>query len=143
MQILCEGTDLGTVGPGPADTLESITITKCVTDKGICGEPTGEPINLPWTTKIELIDMVFYDDITSAAGNIGYRVICSKIVENTCELMLGRALLENTGANVNAVFNSADANQPKGNCGRGGAGLLDGIDIILSETGLMISVGEG
>ncbi|HEX5309666.1 MAG TPA: hypothetical protein VFW38_11365 [Solirubrobacteraceae bacterium] len=146
VQVLCEGTDLGTVGPGPADTLESITVVKCVTDKGICGEPNAEPINLPWTTSIELIGAVFYDDITTTVGNknVGYRVICNKAVEDTCELALGRALLENSGNNVNAVFNSADANQPKGTCTRGGAGagLVDGIDIILSETGLTIAVSE-
>ncbi|HEX5309663.1 MAG TPA: hypothetical protein VFW38_11350 [Solirubrobacteraceae bacterium] len=146
VQMLCEGTDLGTVGPGAADTLETITITKCVTDKGICGEPLMEPLNLPWTTSIELIGGVFYDDITTAVGNknVGYRVICNKNAEDTCEFALGRALLENSGNNVNSVFNSADANQPKGTCVRGGAGagLINGTDIILSETGLTVAISE-
>ena len=149
VEILCIGTDLGFVGPGKEDLLETITVTSCETMKGICSEPLAVPINLPWLTTIELIGGVFYDDIvTEATGKttVGYTVTCSGTVEDTCETTLGRALLENVaGGTVNAVFSSADANQPKANCSRGGAGagLVNGTDVILSETGLTIAVSEG
>lgn len=146
VEILCGGTDLGTIGAGKADRTESITVSSCVTDKGICPAPGAEPINLPWSTRIELISRIFYDDIIAAGGSgtVGYHVLCSKIVEDTCELDLARALLENNGLGVNVVFSSTDANQPKANCTRGGAeaGLVNGTDFVLSETGLTVAVSE-
>jgi hypothetical protein len=148
VEVLCTGTDEGTVGPGKADLLTKVTVTKCETMKGICGEANAEAINLPWTTSIELIGSAFYDDITTTVGSkeVGYNVICSKIVEDKCEVALARALLENgTGGTVNAIFNSSDANQPKANCSRGGteAGLVNGTDVLLATGGEALAVSEG
>jgi hypothetical protein len=148
VEVLCAGTDLGTIGIGKADVLSSVTVTECETMKGICGEPLAEAVNLPWTTSVVLIGAKFYDDTTTTVGTkkVGYNVICNKLVEDTCEVALAQPELKNGAAGeVEAVFSSADANQPKATCTRGGAeaGLVNGIDLILSETGLTVAVSEG
>ena len=147
-ELLCFGTGLGTVGPGKEDRIQSITTTSCETMKGICGEPRVEAVNLPWLTSVELIGASFYDDLVSTISGkmVGYSVICNKLVEDKCEAALERVLLENgSGGTVNAVSSSADANQPKENCSRGGegAGILNGTNIVLSVGGLTIAVSEG
>jgi hypothetical protein len=149
VEVLCTGTDLGTVAPGKADTLSSITVTGCTVMKGICGTPvTVEPINLPWNTSVVLIGSKFYDDTTTTVGNkkVGYKVVCNGFIEDTCEAALAQPELANgAGGVVEAIFKSADANQPKANCSRGGAGtgLVNGTDLILSEEGLTLAVSEG
>jgi hypothetical protein len=148
--LTCEGTDAGSVGPGAADLTTAITVTKCKANK-LCQEspePKASALKLPWITKIELIGGVFYDDIVAETGEVEYLTTCTVIgvtIEDTCKLALGRALLENSGSNVNAVFNPADANQPNGNCSRGGngTGLVTGTDVNLSTAGLTIAVSEG
>jgi hypothetical protein len=146
--ILCPGNDLGTIGPGKADSLTSFTITSCELMVSVCPEPLVEVINLPWTSSIVLIGGTFYDDITSTAGTkmVGYNVLCNNIVEDTCEVALVQPqLVSNFNGQVEAVFNSADANQPRANCSRGGtgAGLISGTDLILSEVGLSVAISEG
>jgi len=148
--ITCEGTDEGTIGPGPADTETKITTSKCKASK-LCSEspaPTATALKLPWTTKVELIGAAFYDDIVAGTGEVEYKTTCTVLgisIEDTCKLVLGRALLENNGSNVNAVFSKTDTNQPAGNCSRGGTGtgLVGGTDLNLSTEGLTIAISEG
>jgi hypothetical protein len=147
--VECEGTNSGTVGPGPQDLLEAITVTKCVKQAGTCGEPSASPINLPWLTSVELIGTKFYDDIVtekSGATTIGYNVICNKIVEDSCEVTLGRAELRNIeGGTVNAIFSGTDVNQPVATCTRTKAatGLVFGTVSLLTVSGEALAVSEG
>lgn len=143
--IKCKGTDKGTVGPGAADKLTEVVVNGCTNVKG-CPEPdTAKADNLPWTTKVELIGAEFYDDITSAT-EVGYTATCLGFANDVCTLALGRVLLKNeAGGIVDALFNSADANQPNANCSRGGAGtgLVNGLDTLLTESGAALAVSEG
>jgi hypothetical protein len=108
--------------------------------------------NLPWLTTVELIGSSFYDDVvTEASGQteVGWQVTCLVVGLNfsdLCTLTLGRALLSNeANGTVDVLFNSADVNQPKGNCERGGAesGLVDGLLIAEALEGLTLAVSEG
>jgi hypothetical protein len=149
VEVECEGTDQGTVGPGISDKLTNVLVTGCKTLSGGCEKPNAEANNLPWNTTIELIGGVFYDDIKAGTGNVAYTVFCTFFGvpgNDTCEIALGRTLLENgAGGTVNAVFNKNDPNQPPATCSRGGAGegLVDGTDNILSTEGLALAVSEG
>jgi hypothetical protein len=146
VEVLCNGSGEGTIGPGKAGTLTKFTVVGCETMKGICGEPDVELINTPWTNSIELIGASFYNDLTTTVGTkmVGYNVVCNKIVEDKCEVALARALLENVaGGDVNNLFNSADSNQPKFVCSRSGnGGLLNGI-IVAVIGGENLAVSEG
>jgi hypothetical protein len=147
--VECEGTDSGFVGPGPQDLLETVTVGKCTTQSGICGEPSASAVNLPWLTSIELIGAKFYDDIVTEKAEkttVGYNVICNKIVEDTCEVALARAeLTNNETGTVNAIFSGTDANQPVATCSRSKAatGLVFGTDLNLTVSGEALAVSEG
>ncbi|MFZ1155540.1 MAG: hypothetical protein WAN93_11605, partial [Solirubrobacteraceae bacterium] len=88
VDVLCLVLDLGTVGPGPADTVTSVTLEECETMSGICPSPVATAANLPWNTKVELVGTVFYDDIVAVTGEAGYTVSCSGVVD-TCTAPLG------------------------------------------------------
>jgi hypothetical protein len=146
--VSCKGTGEGTIGPGAADTITKLGITDCTPVK-ICEIPTGLTfLKLPWTTKVELIGAVFYDDIVASTGEVEYKFICTILgikVEDTCKLALARSLLENTGSNVKGIFSKTDSNQPAVTCSRGGTGtgLLMGSIEYLSTAGATIAVSEG
>jgi len=154
VDILCDGTDTGFVGPDSTmsslaseNLLETVTVNHCETMSGTCPEPKVEAINLPWLSTVELIGTAFYVNLVtekSGATTVGYKVTCS-IISDNCEAPLGRALLENlTNGTVAAIFNPTDVNQPPATCSRGGAeqGLVEGEDILLTVSGAALAVSE-
>jgi hypothetical protein len=149
VELLCNSTYKGTIGPGKADRTTEVLFKECETKKGLCGEPEAAPVNLPWLTNIELIGNEYYDDVITTQGtkNVGYKIICDKVTEDTCELPLTRPLLYNTVFNeIGVEYDSNNVNQPKFNCTRGGAstGRVNGIYFIPStKSGLAVAVGEG
>jgi hypothetical protein len=117
----CEGTFDGTVGPGAADLITEVLNS--------AGEPTGTPLvglalsctvetssfeecgkvgelaevwpeNLPWETKIELVNGVFLDDFQPISA---YEVRCPNGKENLCEGLVA-AILTNGLNDVNGEF---------------------------------------
>jgi hypothetical protein len=83
--IKCTGTDLGTVGSGGSDSTTAISATGCAIVKkehGSCSETgklTAEPLNLPWSTRLEEKNSgELRDTITSllSGKNPGWNVKC-------------------------------------------------------------------
>jgi|ERR1700722_2916997 len=140
VEIECEGTDEGTVGPGTADTVTKITATKCVRITGICPETiTATALHLPWKTTLLLVEEKWRDDIeNSGAGAPGWNVVCSGTVEDECTAETSTELKNVTGG-VEAIF---DAKSAKANCTRGGtgAGTVLGNDLNANPTGDVITV---
>lgn len=160
LEIECEAlesTNGGFVGPGKEDLISKAGLTKCLFIAGRFApcegsmEPTATADNLPWLSSIELIGTKYYDNIvTEATGQteIGWQVTCLVLglaFSDLCSQVLALPELTNEATTVNELFNSADPNQPAGNCERGGAGtgLVDALYLVLTDSGLALSVSEG
>lgn len=161
LEVECEALEAGNagfVGPGPEDLIAKADFTKCLFIAGKSSpcetsmEPVAVPDNLPWLSTIELIGTKYYDDIvTEATGQteIGWMVTCLVLGVNfsdLCSQTLARAELTNEANNtVDELFSSTDANQPAGNCTRGGAGtgLVDALYFVLPDNGMPLAVSEG
>ena len=145
--IHCVGYDAGTVGPGAADLVESITkellgtnnVIECAIVKaGGCKSGTiakASAIHLPWKTELYLEGTELRDMITEdgTAGQPGWSVTCTNILggstTDTCTSTLGSTGVQNVAAGVNTPF---EAKSPSANCKvgaeaiRNGAGLVRG-----------------
>ena len=153
VKIHCKGFDAGTVGPGAADLVESITLellgTKrlalCLFDKaGDCKAgtmPTFEAVHLPWKTEIVLIGAEARDLILGdGAGAPGWKIVCTNILggttEDECLEEVGKpasAVLSNVSEGVLATF---DSKTPPAKCSIGGAeaGHVEGTDLTESPS---------
>ena len=144
--IHCHRYDAGTVGPGAADLVESITkellgtndVIECTLVKaGGCKAGTiakALAIHLPWKTELYL-EGAELRDMTTADGNgePGWAVTCTNILggstTDTCTTALGSVGVQDVAAGVETTF---DAKTPFANCKvgsetiRNGAGLVRG-----------------
>jgi hypothetical protein len=142
VELLCSGTDEGTVGPGKADEITKITATGCVTDKGFCSNPEATPVNLPWKTELlEPVAGVWRDDISNATNNPGWDIKCGGILVDEC---VGNSDTLITNVSLNLVDSLFDAGSPAAKCLSAlgeGEWLVEGLIFMLaSEAGHDISV---
>lgn len=119
VELVCEGTSHGFVGPGALVELDEITATSCKTITGFCLTPLIKMVHMPWmdeliTSGSELRDLVG----PGTGGDVGWAIECSGEVEDTCEGMTTTDV-DNLSADVDLLF---DFNSEKFNCTRGGAG---------------------
>jgi hypothetical protein len=153
VKVHCKGFDAGTVGPGAADLVESITAellgTKksisCSFDKvGACKAgttPTFEAVHLPWKTELVLNGTEVRDlFLADGSGAPGWAVTCTNVIggttTDTCEEEAGKpysAGLSNVSEGVLATF---DSKTPSAKCSIGGAeaGHLEGTDLTESPS---------
>jgi len=145
VKVSCTGIDKGTVGPGAADEITSITnekgentITCTFVKNGACEAgtaPTAAAVDLPWKTTIEAVEGRTRDVIReNGKGEPGWAVTCKTFLGNitdTCKTKEGNTALAEVAEGVNATF---DAFSPKATCSNGGAGagVVTGTDLIKS-----------
>jgi hypothetical protein len=144
-EVLCEGvTDKGTVGPGGADSVTSVTFTtaKC---KGLAIISTVDNVtalNLPWTTQISGgLDLIS----AGTGGEPGYLiegVTLLGLVDDSCTTNKGTTELANVTGGVNAIFPAVPAAAEKANCSIGGKekGEVFGTDLNLLVNGDTLTV---
>jgi hypothetical protein len=141
-RVHCKGFDSGTVGPGAADLVETITaellgtndLVPCTFDKtGVCESgtaPKALAVNLPWRTEIysegaETRDMITPD----GAGSPGWRITCKVaflgLQTDECTVALGSTGMANVVGGVNTIF---DEVTPRASCSKGNAtsGIVTG-----------------
>lgn len=135
--IECSGTNVGTVGPGAADSItEILDLAKATKDilckvtggTALCGtaEALAEAIHLPWKT--ELLSTTIDDLTTSGAGNPGWHVVCSTGTEDECTKALAELTMKNeANGTVDALFNAAE----NATC-LNGVGKVSGLVLILA-----------
>jgi hypothetical protein len=153
VKVHCKGFDAGTVGPGAADLVESITaellgtkkLISCSFDKvGACKAgttPTFEAVHLPWKTELVLNGTEVRDlFLADGSGAPGWAVTCTNVIggttTDTCEEEAGKpysAGLSNVSEGVLATF---DSKTPSAKCSIGGAeaGHLEGTDLTESPS---------
>jgi hypothetical protein len=148
--VECNGTFVGTVGPGAADEitlvedLEAKDVTKAnegnattgwldckIVTKGICEEATGAlvkvfPLHLPWITTLALnanATSGFVDNISNSESNPGYEVKCHVIgieAGDTCTGNTGGEAANGT-SDVTGTFSANELITPHVSCTVGGA----------------------
>jgi hypothetical protein len=132
--ITCMGTSLGTIGPGAADSTETVTTLSCKEDPGtFCGgNASATAENTPWKTEL-LLELDFIDDVTNGGkGEPGYSTTCS-FLSTLCEGPT-HPLVENLPAeggkpeDVDAIYNGAASGETK--CTNGEKGIIVGSTLI-------------
>jgi|ERR1700722_18997639 len=140
LELECEATDKGTVGPGTSDHISQFTTAKCTTLTGICGAPEFvDALHLGWDTTLALVGTEWRDKIENGGTGIpGWEIVCDGFVEDECTGETSTEL-DNTPGGVNGLFNAKSA---KFNCTRGGtgAGTEVGNDLTESPAGETLSV---
>jgi hypothetical protein len=146
--VHCKGFDAGTVGPGGADLIESITAEllgtndkiTCAFDKtGGCEAspaPLALALHLPWRTELYLVGTEVRDMIVAdGAGEPGYKVICKApllgTITDECTAPLGSTGLANVAAGVEGIF---EANSQNSNCKIGSEGIRNGAGLVRGST---------
>ncbi len=130
-QLQCSGLFEGTVGPESADLTTMVynlegKLTEELTGEAIlctnqktCEKAEAWPVNLPWTTELELdtTEEKFFELSKGTNGEPGYHVSCTVLgvkVEELCELAAGAVLeVKNVSGGVEAVGRP----EPNGPCG--------------------------
>jgi hypothetical protein len=137
--ILCSFKFVGTIGPNGVDSITLLedleakdnSLNCIITAKGACEEANGTlitviPVNLPWATKLILMENgEFLDEIfSSGAGNPGTLIECKALgikVDDTCTGAT-QTQEKNVTGGVESIFNESEAITPAGNCTIGGTG---------------------
>jgi hypothetical protein len=155
--ILCEEVlTLGTVGEivggvfnPKLDTVTSVEFMKlCTIDTGPCESIGSEDkvlaVHLPWLTEIVLTEGAFVDLILGTEGQPGYLIECTTVVgliEDVCITENGTTTITNEAEDIDATFPIPTAAE-KESCTQGNAksGVVGGVSLILTESGLGLSV---
>jgi hypothetical protein len=129
-KITCVGNFVGTVGPGSADTISTVlgkTSTEVAPincESVSCASKLAElsPINLPWSTKVELSGTLEWDHFLgtdSGAKEPGYSLKCTVLgipITDVCTGLAGAALSNVTGG-VQGIFTPGEEPiNPSGTC---------------------------
>jgi hypothetical protein len=150
VDLECDNTDKGTVGPTPHDEITEIKTTGCEFESGkngACeaeGEVTTTALNLPWLSLLLSVSGVTVDRLTSANGKgIGWAVRCevAGVLKVTDECTSGVA-------SAPAVFDVEGGvelfpQEPETlSCSDGTktSGMVTSADVIESPTGETLSV---
>jgi hypothetical protein len=124
--ILCEVAKVaGTIlsnGEGETTAGECL---KPVVDKGTCGSPKVNPVNLPWTSLLlEPTAGVFEVDLKAAGNGPGWAAECTVLgvkVIDTCTTQNGKALVTNIEGLLHIEFMEEIEKIEQANCSVGGA----------------------
>jgi hypothetical protein len=148
-EIECEGHGHGLVGPGPNDTIHSITATACKFVSGKNGSceaskgVTAKAVHLPYITRLLTVAGVTRDMTEGTGGGAGYNVECTVAgifkVQDECTTNTGDPKITN---NTNDVISTFEANE-KASCTQGNStsGMVVGNTLIFSDVpGLKITV---
>jgi hypothetical protein len=138
LAVTCEETlDKGTVGPGAADTVTSVTFNKCKSVKGCENVESVTAAGLPWTTELtseepKAGEEIFKDLIVKG----GYTVKCRVLgipFSSTCTKEDSFAVIDNLASTVEALF----VTEEEATCTSSGkaTGLVHGSESILTESG--------
>jgi hypothetical protein len=154
--IECSGDFDGTVGPGAQDLILKVfslagvevgaplttgtglsceVLTSTFNECGAVGSLAEVwPINLPWTTTLELVGGVLLDDFPPTSG---YEVLCSGGKENKCE-GLAQALVSNETGGVLGEFTEA-TNEATCTVGVGhvGSSVVGLTELLTGDTGTL------
>jgi hypothetical protein len=135
VDITCEVSGTGTVGPGAADTTSTLTISKCESKSGCEPTITVTAVNLPWKT--ELLDVgasEIRDMITSGgSGSPGWLIECRVLgvkVSDTCTAAEASSKATNLENNVDMTF---DETSESSTCTIGGAKTGLNLGLILES----------
>lgn len=123
IDITCEVSGTGTVGPGATDTTSTLTTSKCESKSGCSTVNAVTAVNLPWKT--ELLDVgasEIRDAITSGgSGAPGWLIECTVLgvkVSDTCTTAEASSKATNLENNVDMTF---EETSELSNCTLGGA----------------------
>ena len=133
--VECAGTGSGTVGPGGADTVASITPTNCKTVAGTCAtSPTVSPLHLTWDTELVEEGGQVRDRVrNSGSGNPGWKVECLFGITDECTSNTGYLTI--TGFGPPTVTGKFEEKGTRATCTRTGkeSGFVEG-EVTISLT---------
>jgi hypothetical protein len=156
--VECPVTDLGSVGPGIEDLIESITMGTCkflvAGECAAAGPLKVSSLHLFWLTLLELVSGVLLDMIEpETGGNPGWLLECESknfagvTATDECTVALTYAKVANEAGFVDLLFE--DELGPLANCDTVAlgslileginTGLVEGLVEILAESGLEIT----
>jgi hypothetical protein len=139
-KISCsEVSDKGTVGPGAADTEESVEYKKC---KAVTGCENVEEVaaaNLPRKTEVILLSGRFFDKIKAFAWRMVCKILGIK-VSSVCSKEEMTVELVNTATEVVSHFNTEE----EASCSTSGknSGLAHGLERLLTVSGAALALSE-
>jgi hypothetical protein len=131
--IQCTPIGLGQVLSNGAGTQETGECTNITVEKGECGEPVVQAVNLPWTTSLVQVGTEFESGIkgsgTTAAGWLVECLVGIFLVDDTCTTNAGKVLVSNEADGlVHAEFMESAVEAEWANCTVGGLnGLVVGL----------------
>lgn len=146
VDVLCEGTDSGSVNTAGKDEETVVTPSNCVVDTGAatCVKLLSvKAVNLPWTTQLEA---GIRDKITKGTGGKpGWAVECEgpfKIkVTDTCVTETGSTAMANeANGTVDATFDVHAGNEAECSVGGAKTGLVIGLVFLLTVNGEALAV---
>ena len=151
-EVICGGTDTGTVGPGKYDRIESVSVktSQCKAVKVCENVEEVEARDLPWQTELFETEKTVRDKITevSGSGEPGWKVKCkAPILGSTTDECLTESGKEAStlveGLNKNLVIDFRfESKSGKAKCTQGGkeSGEVIGTDEGKTEAGWAMKV---
>jgi hypothetical protein len=132
--IECTVVATGTVGPGPADEVKSVTFSGCVKLGNCTSVDAVAAVNLPWKTEVLGEGVKFFDDLTPGPGGgvPGYLIECLVgfiLADNVCSKAESKVELANLATDVEDLFNTEE----EAACTTGGPGLAHGTQLTTVE----------
>ncbi|HST32432.1 MAG TPA: hypothetical protein VLJ80_02815 [Solirubrobacteraceae bacterium] len=127
LAVQCTTVKTGTVGSSENASLgevKEVKATGCKTTKGTCAEPSVEAVNLPWKTELALVGEEIRDKLKSAVKAPGWKILCAKVVNDTCEGATSVKLTNKEKEGIVEVEYEAKSEQPS--CSSGGKGEVFG-----------------
>ncbi len=120
--VTCTGTDIGSIGPGKYDRIETIKVASCKAEKVCESNVTAKPLGIPWQTELFETEGVggtakkIRDKITGTTnGEPGWSVTCKTLggtKTDECKTVTGKegtpeVTNKQAASNVQITFNSS------------------------------------